>query len=685
MSFRSLLLMSTAPFGMLAAGVAHAEEADVPDDIVVTADRTERTLRQTAASVAVLRQADVDSLAGAYSTDDVIGRIPNLVSTRPSSSAPAIRGIDGTGPATGGDAFFGGTRPRVNYQVDNRTLTFNESIYVDGLLWDIQQIEVYRGAQSTLQGRNAIGGVIAVKTADPTFRWSGKVRAVVGEDHVRQYSGAIGGPILSDMLAFRVAADWRTERFYVDFTPFVARDAGLSERLKGIDHPSRSRSLTVRGKLLFTPSPDIRALVTFSHSDAYGPQSGDVLRPFEDHVAAYPRMPRFQTRADVLIADTDFRLGERLSLAILGTATDYRVQRFAVLGDGNALINGREYTAEPRIRFGTADDRLSGFIAGLVYRAHQDEEIDLFDGRFKDRTRTNALFGEIVFRASPAVSVTLGSRYEAEERDRSGGAGPFVIDFHRTFKAFLPRATVSLQASPAVTLGATIGRGYNAGGAGFSFEYPFPSYVYGKETVTNYEAFVRSSLAGGRLSLRGNIFFNDYRGLQLPFDINPDPAIFSYVIRNAGRATTYGAEVEARYHALDSLTLFANAGLLKTRVNRYDDPAIEGNELPRSPAFTLNAGFQLRPVPPLELSFDIRYTDAYYSDAVNQARGKTDPYTLANAQLSWRAGPARIFVAASNLFNTTDVLQLSPGMVRSADVATISRPRRVTGGVELSF
>ena len=115
------------------------------------------------------------------------------------------------------------------------------------------------------------------------------------------------------------------------------------------------------------------------------------------------------------------------------------------------------------------------------------------------------------------------------------------------------------------------------------------------------------------------------------------------------------------------------------------DPAIQGNELPHSPAFSLNAGIVGKPVAKLELSFDIRYTDAYFSDVLNQARGKTDPYTLANAQIGWRQGPARIFVAASNLFDTTDVLLLSPGATRDLDAATISRPRRVTAGVELGF
>src|SRR3546814_13615619 len=123
-----------------------------------------------------------------------------------------------------------------------------------------------------------------------------------------------------------------------------------------------------------------------------------------------------------------------------------------------------------------------------------------------------------------------------------------------------------MRGSDAVTFGATVGRGYNAGGAGFSFEFPFPSFVYEKGTVTNYEGFVSASPLAGRLRINANIFFNDYRGLPLPFDVNPDPVSGSLVIRNAKRATTYGAKVEERHKALKGHERLANAGQLQTKV-----------------------------------------------------------------------------------------------------------------------
>lgn len=669
-----------AAVGGLAGPVQADTAATEVGEVVVTAERANRRLDQTAASVAVVTAARIDETAGVYTTDDIVSRLANVVSIRPSNSAPAIRGVDGTGPAVGGNAFFAGTRPRVNYFVDGRALTFNEAIYLDGGIWDVQQVEVYRGPQSLLQGRNSIAGVIAVKTADPTFDWSGKARVIVGGRNLFQSSAAIGGPLVEDQLAFRVSADYRKDKLYTDFAAF--------DSLFGrIEEPENTRSMALRGKLLFAPTDDLRSLLTLSHTDAYAPQGAQVNRPFKERVASFPQMPRFRTRANVAVSDTEWRIGEGVRLSALLSAADYRVRRYAVIGDGNALIDGDEYAADVRVHLGQPDAPLSGFIAGYWFKQDQDEFIDFFNGAFNDATNTRAVFGELTYRPTDRLNVTLGARYEEEERDRDGAttAIPIVIDFHETFTAFLPRATVSWRASDDLTVGATAGRGYNAGGVAVSFEPPFPTSIYKSEFVWNYELFARGRLFDRRLAVSANIFYNDYKNLQLPFDVNPDPAVASIDVRNAQRATTYGAEFEARLRLAQHLEAFGQAGLLKTKVDRYDDPTVQGNDLLHSPAFTLSLGMAYEPPQGFGASFDARYSDAYYSDAFNDARGKVHPYATANAQVSYRTGPARLFLAATNLFDTIAPVDISPGATRAEDSASITAPRRVSAGLEFAF
>jgi len=190
----------------------------------------------------------------------------------------------------------------------------------------------------------------------------------------------------------------------------------------------------------------------------------------------------------------------------------------------------------------------------------------------------------------------------------------------------------------------------------------------------------------GRLNFDANVFYNDYHGLQLPFIVGGTPSAPATVIRNADRATTYGAEAKLRYRPVKAVELNLGAGLLKTKVNKYSDPNVQGNELPRAPAFTFNAGVSATPLPRLDFQTDVQYTDAYYSDVFNNARGKTKPYAIANAQIGYRLPTgARVFVAVTNLFNETTPVLITTGATAAADTANMPLKRRVTGGVEMRF
>jgi len=674
----ALLAASVSP-AALAQDVSSAqpEASDRLEAIVVTGEKRDRTLMDTASSVSVTTAEEMLRRAGLETTGDLLAGIANLVSTEPGNLAPAVRGIDGTGPAEGADAFFAGTRPRLNYQVDGRTLTYNEAIFSDATLWDVEHVEVFRGPQSTLQGRNAVAGAIVLKTKDPTYEWEGTARLLAGNRSTWQGSAALSGPIVEDQVAFRLSADQRMSSSFVNFPAY-----------EGVDKPEEYKSLALRGKLLLEPDalPDLRALLTVSYMDAHAPQTAEVARPFKQHQPSYPPQPVFGTEATSGILDTTWDISDTLSLQTLLSASDINVTRRALPGDGNATINITEYVAEPRLNMSLLDQRLEGFVGVHVFRSSQDEYIDMFGGgTFDDSTDTDAVFGEATMHVTDRVDVTVGGRYEREERDRDGGVGPFVISFHETYKEFLPKTSVAVQVTDDLRTGLVIGKGYNAGGAGFTYEVPFLSYTFEPERVWNYEWFWRASLMQQRLSFNGNVFYNDYRNLQLPFDLNPDPDLWSYVVRNADKAKTYGLELNGRFLVLDGLEVFANGGLLKTDVSRYPGSGIEGNELPRSPSFTASFGFSYARENGLDLSADARYSDSYYSEVMNEARGKTDPYWVVNAKIGYTVDYIRIFASVTNIFDSAEPIRLSPGATPADDIATILQPRSYTAGVQFSF
>src|SRR5205807_516392 len=116
--------------------------------------------------------------------------VPNVF-TPSSRDTPVIRGQASAGVLAGLPAFLGGARPRTILQVDGRTITFNEFANSAEGLWDVDRVEVFRSPQTTTQGVNSIAGAIFIQTADPTFRFESRARAIGGESARRQLSAVV--------------------------------------------------------------------------------------------------------------------------------------------------------------------------------------------------------------------------------------------------------------------------------------------------------------------------------------------------------------------------------------------------------------------------------------------------------------------------------------------------------------
>jgi len=648
--------------------------------LIVTGERAVRSIEQTASSVAVFDSETLEEKPDVQSSNDLLRQVPNVTTTGTGNFAPAVRGVDGTGPAQGADAFFAGTRPRFNVQVDGRPLSFNEVVFGDVSLWDVEQVEVLRGPQSTLQGRNSIAGTMVVKSKDPTYDFEAGGRTIAGGLQTRQASAFVSGPIVEDQVAFRLAVDRQTSESNVHFESFDGND------------PDDFESTMLRGKLLIEPEAleDFYALMTVNHSDFSGPQTEFVSRPFGDHVSSTPEMPIFAPRSTSGTIDTAWAFSDNFTLEATASMSDIHVERIAPPGTGNVELDGREYVAEPRLRFSGFDDRLNGLAGVYLFEASQDEFIDFpAPGNFDDSTSTVAAFGEATYAVLEDVDVTLGARFERERRQRDGGAGIFVIDLDETYTAFLPKFGLAWHATDELTVGAVVSRGYNGGGAGFTYNPPFESYTFDPEYVWTYETYARANLLDNKLRVTANLFYSDYKDMQLPFDLNPDPAVWSTVIRNADKAETYGAEVGARWLAAPGLELFADVGVLHTEVTEYPGSGIEGNDLAFAPSFTSNFGLAYRHQSGIEFSADAQYSDAYFSSINNDPRGKTDPYLIVNTRLGYGFendwGSLRLFAFVNNVFDTDEPLYIEPGASSADDVANLLPPRTVGVGMELKF
>ncbi|HEY8553865.1 MAG TPA: TonB-dependent receptor [Burkholderiales bacterium] len=657
---------------VLAAGAAGAQETNTDvtqlETVTVVGEKTERTLQETGTSASVLTDRRLDELPGLNTLDEVLGRLPNVVGSGTGNFAPTVRGNDATGPANGVFAFLAGTRPRMTVQQDGRPLSFNELIYGRSGLWDAERIEVLRGPQTTVQGRNSIAGAVVVETKDPSFKPEAAARAMVGNYDTYEVAGMVSGPI-NDQVAYRLSVDQRYHDSWVDVTGNV-----------GIDDPTQEKALNVRGKLLFAPAalPELSAKLTLSHTDTRRPQTEYVDAPFAQRRFNGADFPVFENKTDSSILNVNYALSENLELRNTTTYSDIEIRRLTNPGSGNVDIRADEVTNELLLdyRFGA----LRGILGTYFLAADADEVIDIGPGSFDDKTRTVAIFGEGTRTFFDKWDLTLGARYERESRERFGGLSGFIdVDLDETYDAFLPKLGIAYRPNDRHTVGFVVQRGWNAGGAGVDFS-SFTSFIYDEEFVWNYEAYFRSRLLDGRLQLTGNVFYADYENHQRLAYLDPsDPA--SGVIRNAESTAAYGAEIGVQWLARSDLELFASVGLLETEIKRFSASALDltGNEFARAPKFTASFGAIHRRPSGFTFGFDGQYVGSYFSDDDNDPAEKVDGYFLLNAQVAYERRNLRVYAFVTNILDKDHELLLFDGNAQLVD------PREVGVGVQVKL
>lgn len=675
------LIGMTSLAALACAGTAAKAQAQSDDNtIIVTGERVSRAVRDTASSVDVTTGRELEDIAGVDSVKEILSLSPNVLTTGSANDGPTIRGQNTTGILSAVDAFFGGSRPRTTILVDGRPLSYNEFIYNDTGAWDISQVEVFLGPQTTSQGVNSIAGIINVRTNDPSGELEGAVRGIAGNYGLRQASAMLNLPIVQDQLALRVSGDHNRQRSYLDLptTPI------------GVD-PERSRYTNLRAKLLAEPEamPGFRALLTYSFADSLRTQSELVVPPApgsKDRIYPPFEATSFGSKTHTGIADLSYQLGDKLTLSNRFIYSDVTIRRYAPPGLGAALIKRDELSNETLLTYGRAGDALSGVMGVYFQKTSQDESTDfagfgLGDGFFDDKTKAFGVFGELTVSPASRLFLTAGVRYQRDSQDRRGGFPvlPTII-YDEKFDAVLPKFGVAYDVNDDLRVGVEARRGYNPGGLSFSF-LTAQIDTFEDERLWNYEFYWRADLLGSALQINGNIFYTDFEDTQRPVNrVIPGLGIVTDLAQ-AEDARSYGAEVQLRYRVHRTLSFDLGVGLLSTKLKRVTgQPDLEGKEFQRAPGATATLGVQWEPIKNLTLSAQGRYVDSYYSDDANRKAFAIESYFLANAQLAYEYRGARLFGYVTNVFDEYHLLQDF-----GFNTATATDPRRYGVGVEFRF
>lgn len=607
-------------------------------------------------------------------------------------SNPRIRGI-GAGPANPGVVTYVDGVPQ---------LTANTSS-VDFV--DIGQVEFVRGPQSTLFGRNALGGLINITSIRPSLaKWAGNVMLPFGSSSLFETRASVGGPIIENKLAAGFAL------------AFSEREGFTENTLTGNDIDSRE-GFSAKGQLLWVPGGGWETRLLLSSERA---RDGDYALNDLAAVRANP----FEVQRDFegftnrdIFSTTFIARKESRRFAFTSTTglVDWKTEDATDLDYTPLPLTTRTNTEEA-LQF-TQEFRLASAAAAPVKLS---ERIGLrwqtgvfFFTQGYDQLAVNSVapfvlspfvgvpvewttpdaklddngfgvFGQGTFAIGSRFEATAGVRFDNENKKADiltafdPPIGPPVqVNDERDFSAVSPQFAAAFRVRPSTLIFGNVSRAYKAGG--FNPVSLPGDESYGEEHAWNFEGGVKTVAASGRFSVSASVFSIDWDDLQLFVPIPGGQAQF--YVDNVGSASSTGVEFEVAGRPYAGVDVFAAVGFTHARFGSDTSSGgidISDHKIPNTPAFTTAFGAQYsREVPMGGRAYgriDVATTGAFEYDEANTER--QDAYTLANLRGGWRGRRVTVEAWMQNAFDTRYVpLAFAFPNGQSGFLAEPGRPR----------
>lgn len=676
-----------------------APPAPALEQQVVEGEKIVRTIQDTTTSVGVVTGQDITERQ-IRDLDAALEQTANVITSEDPNTGFVIRGMNSEGQL--GLQHISGV-PLIGVVIDGVTQNQDAARRGARALWDVEQVEVLRGPQSTLQGRNALGGSVIVKTNDPTYKLGAVVEGTIGTNDLYGAGFVLNSPIVAGQSAFRISG-YKTEQ---------QRDIIYAD--PNNDQLDLDTYDTLRGKLLLEPDslPGFSALFTVSRSNDK-PGSAQVSGPdfLERRLADSDDFTDFrESSSNNYASDISYEflpgLTVRSVTAYAETETTINTAPGAAFSRYGDNTDGKDFTQDLRLEISNAGNGLSG-VLGLFYGRFERDNfgdktavLEYFLGPgYPDfpipyardthlaKTTSVAAYADLRYRWD-RWSFIAGGRLlrdtvttdEYVEIDATN-----YLDDHSTSKAvfneFLPKIGVTYDLTNSQTVGLTYNKGYRAGFQQVVRGVGFATYRtdIDPEYVDTFELSYRSNWLNKTLELNANAFYNDYTDQQVAV-LNQVYSVEEIV--NAGSSHSYGAEFEARWRPIPPLQIFAALGLLQTEYKDLEVRGVDhsGNEYPEAPAYTFSAGALYSSPAGWFAGANIRHTDGYYSggDVANLATRFVDGYTVVDARVGWEWENYTLTLFAKNLFDEgylTSVNRVDGGRL-SPDYGFIGDERQV--------
>lgn len=657
-------MASSMTYAQEAAQAETAEASSGLEEVVVTAQKREQNLQDTPIAIAAF---DAQTLE-----DQQVKDISDL-----SSSIPNVQIVPAPGGSTGATIAIRGS------SMINPAVTWEPSvgIYVDGVfvaknmggLFDVaelERVEVLRGPQGTLYGKNTTGGAVSLVSRKPAEEFGGKVKAGAGNYGYTEYSLSVDSGKLGGVASFNVAYDKRDRDGFYDNTLPVGEP--MIDEFKKLD------SEAGRIAALFDVTDALEISYAYDWSERNNTVAFGQFEPGIPSASAPGGFKPAKTERldegslDGAGEEKSETSGHTLNIAwdisdtlMLKSITGVREMNF---------FDSNDYDGFPIVGFHTdrdiSSDQVSqefqlvgqvgdiNYVLGAFYFNEDSDAVNPFivggapvDNRYGVDATSYALFGQVDWMVTDLLTLTFGARWTEEEKDSyvsHNGSALVMLGEDYSAKAsdkwnnVSPMMVASYAFTDEITGYAKVSQGWKAGGFnGEALNQVQAETPYDEETLTSYEVGMKSRWLDNRLQANVAIFYNDIEDMQVSNYLGA----YS-IVENAGEAKVTGFELETMYAITDSLTAFFNYGYLDSSYDEYVIVTGTGNvdiakdaEFPYSPESKYSLGLEHV----AELGFaqlrtriDYSYTDSqfFYAEQPKANLTAAEDFSLLNARIA---------------------------------------------------
>lgn len=662
------------------AGAQIAQDHDGSGEIVVTAQKRPELISKAPLSISASTGAELKS-AGVTDAMSLSILAPTVKIDQAAGLQITIRGVSSADGTEKGD-------PSAAFMLNGVYLARQQSL--SGAFFDIERVEVLRGPQGTLYGRNATAGVVNVLTKRPGNKLEGAVNAEIGNYGTYRADAMVNIPV-SDRFAIRAAGAYNKHDSYLVAGPNVTQPLGG-------DQDEYAARLSADLKFGAEDQGNLLLVGEYSHQGGAGPQAVTIgnffsgattssphyLNPTsaEARTVNYPVVGAPDQDASIygITGELTWDFGP-VNMTYLGsyrvfdrenrsTYVNYNRGRYA-----DMFASGTTYSNSQEVRLATSGTGPLTAVMGLYYFREKSTDVNTILHNYAGFPLygflqtpvigdSKAIFGQATYRITDGFRVTGGLRYSRDKKSREGvviyNTTSTVLDpatytvssvnnATRVDKKLTWKAGAEIDLTRQIMAYGNVATGYKAGGfndgcsagsTGCTSPLPENLLFYAPEQLTAYEAGFKGKALGGAVSFSIAGFYYDYTDMQLT-----SPGTLGQTTLNAGKARIKGVESQfvltpSRNDRVDLSVNYLDAAYTDYHPTTAIDFA--GKQLDNAPDWIINAGythiFPLSNGGNVEAHVDTRLSDSYMlTDFASGTQFRMPSYTKTNASLTYRA------------------------------------------------